>query len=231
MNKYSLTRTTDLLGEEAIYKLKTAKVLIAGLGGVGGFCLEALARSGVSSFVLIDADSFEESNLNRQLLCTDDNLNSLKTDAAEERVLEINPEAFVQKHPLFINESNIDCFLNDIDIVVDAIDSINSKCYLLKRCIEKNIPVVSSMGAALRTDPTLVRTSDISRTSSDPLAKAVRQNLRKDGIETGIQCVYSIEKPKEFNGKYLGSIVTVTGTFGLVLAQLAINQLTKKADS
>ncbi len=226
MRDNSLIRTTSLLGKEAIYKLNTARVLIAGLGGVGSFCLEALARSGVGSFVLIDADTFEESNLNRQLLCTEDNINLLKTDAAEERVHKINPDAKVQKHSLFLNESNIDAFLNDIDLVVDAIDSLDSKCYLLKRCIEKKIPAVSSMGAALRKDPTLVRTSDISKTSSDPLAKAVRQNLRKDGIETGIQCVYSIEKPKEFNGEYLGSIVTVTGTFGLVLAQLAINELT-----
>lgn len=227
MNTESFIRTEEIIGKNTMTKLSNSRVLIAGLGGVGGFCLEALVRSGIRSFVLIDADTFEQSNLNRQLFCLSDNIGSCKTDAAESRAKMINPEVQITKHTLFLNEENIDGFLNDIDLAVDAIDSVPSKCFLLKRCIEKKIPVVSSMGAALRRDPTLVRTSDISKTSSDPLAKTVRSILRKDGIETGIQCVYSIEKPSAYNGKFLGSVVTVTGTFGLVLAQLAINQLAK----
>ena len=218
----NLIRTESLLGKQAMEKLSKAKVLIAGLGGVGGYCLEALARSGVNKFVLIDADKFEQSNLNRQMLCLYSDIGMLKVDKAEERVHLINPNAEIEKHAIFLNSENIDGFLDGIDLVVDAIDSVESKCCLLNKCIEKKIDVVSSMGAALRVDPTLVRTADISKTTCDPLAKAVRKN-----VSSGVECVYSLEKPMPYNGEFLGSIATVTGTFGLVLAQLAINKIIK----
>ncbi len=221
------SRTEAILGTESVKKLNNATVLIAGLGGVGGFCLEALVRSGVNSFVLIDSDVFEASNINRQMLCLSNSIGSHKTDMAEKRALAINPDVKITKHSVFLDENNTDGFLENIDLVIDAIDSVPSKCYLLKRCIERKIPVVSSMGAALRKDPTLVRTADISKTFSDPLAKTVRTILRKEGIESGIICVFSTEKPAQFNGSYLGSLITVTGTFGLTLAQVAIDILTQ----
>ena len=221
-----LSRTEAILGLNSVEKLKKASVLIAGLGGVGGYAMEGLARCGINTFILIDSDKFEETNLNRQLLCLKSDIGKNKVDIAKERILAINPDATVLTYNEFIDSSNIDRFLNmKPTVVVDAIDSIESKYFLLKRCVERNIPVVSSMGAALRKDPTAIRIADISKTSGDPLAKQVRTKLRQNGITGGIACVYSTEIPVKTSDGTLGSLATVTGTFGLALAQLAVDTI------
>ena len=225
MRQDALLRLEKLFGQQALNRFSAAKVLVAGLGGVGGFALEALARCGIGSFVLVDADRFEDSNMNRQILCTEDTVASFKTDTAEKRILSINPSARIEKHPVFLDGSNFDSILTlDTDVVVDAIDSVESKCWMIQRCIETGIPVVSSMGAALRMDPTKIAVGDISETHTDPLARAVRRELGKRGISKGVKCVFSKEAPARRDGA-LGSFVSVTGVFGLTLAQIAIDEI------
>lgn len=226
MHLKRLLRTESILGLEAIEKLQNSTVLLVGLGGVGGYALESLARSGIGSFILIDSDRFDETNLNRQILCLQSNIGKLKTDIAKERILSIDSNIQIQTYPVFLDETNIDYFLEmKPNIVIDAIDSVTSKCKLLQKCVEKNIPVVSSMGAALKKSPILIRTADISQTSGDAIAKLVRTNLRKIGITNGIECVYSTEAPCKQDNKVLGSLASVVGTFGLTLAQCAINRI------
>lgn len=221
-----LLRTELILGKEKIEKLSNAKVLIIGLGGVGGYTLEALARSGVRNFTLVDSDRFDETNLNRQLLCTIDTIGKYKTIAAKERLLSIDKGIKIVTKEIFISSENINSiFQTKYDLVVDAIDSLDSKCSLIKYCVNNGIKVVSSMGAGFRTDPTKIKIDDISKTFGDPLAKKVRQQLSKDGITTGVPCVFSSEKPIEHDYKTIASLVTVTGAMGLALAQLAINSL------
>lgn len=221
------SRTQAVLGSENIKKLCSSHVLIAGLGGVGGYALEALARMGVGRFTLIDSDVFELSNINRQILCLSSNIGMSKSKAAKERVLAINPEASVSTMQLFIEESNIESIIAlKPDVVIDAIDSVASKCLLLSSCLKSGINVVSSMGAALRKDPCRIMTADISKTYGCPLAKAVRTGLKEYGITEGIQCVFSPEKSTPVQKGVLGSLPTVTGPFGFTLASLAVSVLT-----
>jgi len=219
MTEQAYSRTLAVLGEEKLEKLKRSHILIAGLGGVGGYALEALTRMGAGQFTLVDKDVFDESNLNRQILCLSTNIGTDKVQAAKERVLAINPDAKVEIFKVFIDGSNIDSLLDTCpDAVVDAIDSVGSKCLLLAKCRERNIPVVSSMGAARRQDPTKVLIADISNTHSCPLAKAVRTGLRKYGITEGIRCIFSPEKVSCAQSGILGSLPAVVGAFGFAAA-------------
>ncbi len=220
-----LSRAEAILGSEKLRKLANSHILIAGLGGVGGHCLETLARMGVRKFTVVDCDRFEASNMNRQLLCTQKTLGMLKTDAAVLRLRELDDSIEVKAFSVFIDSSNADALLDGVDLVADAIDSIDSKCLLISRCIEKKIKIVSSMGAALRSDPTKVRTGDISDVYGCPLAKQVRKKLKDYGITEGVPCVFSPEKTLPVTDGILGSLPSVTGTFGLVLAQLAADIL------
>lgn len=222
-----LSRLENVLGEENVKKLVGSTALVCGLGGVGGHCVEALARCGISSFILVDKDVFEISNLNRQTLSDFHNIGRAKTEVARERILSINPDAKVKIYTQFLDKSNTDEILsNNIDIAVDAIDSIQSKTHFLLSCLDKKISVVSSMGAALRTDPLKIRTDDILNTFGCPLAKLVRKTLVENGYQGGIMCVFSPEKSKKREmGQSLGSYAPVTGSFGLVLADLAIRSL------
>lgn len=215
-----------LIGEKNIDKLQNSSVMIAGLGGVGGTAFEALLRCGIGHFILIDSETFDETNLNRQILCTRETVGKLKTEAAKERALSIDESVEVETFPTFIDENNILSFLDKKpDLVVDAIDSVSSKVFLLASCVKRGIPVVSSMGAGLRTNPTLLKISDIGQTFCDPLAKEVRRRLREEGIESGIKCVFSTEKPKAKENNLIASACTVTSAFGNTLAQAALDTL------
>lgn len=215
-----------LIGEKNIERLINSTVMIAGLGGVGGTAFEALLRSGIGHFILIDSETFDETNLNRQILCTRDTIGKLKTEAAKERALSIDESVEVETFPTFIDEENILSFLDKKpDLVVDAIDSVPSKVFLLASCVKRGIPVVSSMGAGLRTNPTLLKIADIGDTFCDPLAKEVRKRLKEEGIERGIKCVFSTEKPKAPVNGLIASTCTVTSAFGNALAQAAIDTL------
>jgi tRNA threonylcarbamoyladenosine dehydratase len=188
-------RISMLLGVEALGIMKRASITIVGLGAVGSFALEAIARSGVGPLRLVDFDVVKPSNTNRQILALSENLGKMKTDIAKARVHSINPDCEVECFETFFDPAGFArVFERPTDIVVDAIDSLNPKIALLALCCSHDIPVVSSMGAARKLDPSMVLAGDISEASVDKLALRVRKRLRKEGIYCGIRCVYSIEE-------------------------------------
>ncbi|SHO48348.1 tRNA threonylcarbamoyladenosine dehydratase [Desulfopila aestuarii] len=244
MERFS--RIHRLLGDKRFRRLQEKRVTVVGLGAVGGYVVEGLARAGISTLRLIDYDTIQPTNLNRQILALESTLGRLKADAARERVLQINPQCNVEALPIFAADETLDDILSPApDLLIDAIDSLNPKVQLLAGAYERQIPTLSSMGAALRTDPSRIRLADIFDTDNCPLARLVRKRLRRRNIGRGIRCVFSNEKvdfdysqasdeeqvgetPYSERGRernVLGSLPTVTGIFGLILANEAIMQL------
>lgn len=235
MDKRKLLRISRFLGDEAVDSLWDRFVVVVGVGAVGSYSLEALARSGIGTFRLVDFDTVEYSNINRQLVALESTIGKRKVDVACERVHDIEHETKVEVLPIYVDEQSIESVFAPFDgkapdLIVDAIDSVPSKCLLLAQAYHRGIPVVSSMGAALRKDPTLVRTGDLMDTWGCPLAKQVRTALRKQDVGKGIDVVFSPEVVEFTYGqdgrkKVLGSLPTLTGIFGLNLAHLALNRL------
>lgn len=242
MDQFS--RTKQLLGDDAMQKIQSAKVAVFGLGAVGSFAVEALARTGVGQLCLIDFDKVDASNINRQLFALNSTIGREKALLAQDRVKDINPACRVTIHNAFINADSLPDLLEpDMDVVVDAIDGLNSKVNLLVAAKQMGLHVVSSMGAGGRTDPSQIRTGDISETQVCPLARVVRRRLRRRGVQEGIRTVYSIEPPLnkqpyneedavdalEDHGRSrppIGTITWVPGIFGLNLACEAVHFLT-----
>ncbi|MGE4283192.1 MAG: ThiF family adenylyltransferase [Clostridia bacterium] len=192
---HSFSRTELLLGTDGLEKLCQSKISIFGIGGVGSFTVEALARSGVGKFVLIDDDTVCLTNINRQLHATRKTVGKPKVDLMRDRIMEINPKAQVTVYQEFYSEENAQRLIhNDSDYIIDAIDTVSAKLDLIVRAKEKNIPVMSSMGAGNKLDPTRFEVTDIYKTSIDPLARVMRRELRKRGIES-LKVVYSKEEP------------------------------------
>ena len=188
-------RSEMIFGKENIAKLSRASVAVFGLGGVGGSAVEALARAGVGEFHLIDSDRFSESNLNRQMLATRDAVGRLKVEVAKERILSINPDAIVRVYPIFfLPESEGSIPFAKLDYVVDAIDTVSAKILIAKRCHEAGIPIVSCMGCGNRIDPQKLCVMDLFDTKNDPLARVMRRELRKLGINS-LPVVCSDETP------------------------------------
>ena len=229
------SRTRMLLGDAAMDRLKRARVAVFGVGGVGGHVVEALTRSGVGALDLIDSDRVELSNLNRQIIATRDTLGMLKVNAAKARVLSINPDCQVQTHPIFFLPETADQFdFTQYDYVVDAIDTVAGKLQLIEAAKAAGVPVISSMGAGNKLDPTAFRVADISETSVCPLARVMRRELRKRGIEH-VKVVYSTEPAlspapadEETDRRSTpGSVAFVPAVAGLVLAGEVIKDLIK----
>lgn len=242
MNRF--LRTEMLLGPEAMNKLKKARVAVFGLGAVGSYAVEGLARSGIGHLRLIDFDIVKGSNINRQLYATTSTIGRFKTELAVARVKDINPDCRVEPVNLFVNsESVAEPFDMDFDVVIDAIDSLSPKVALITEAVNRGLFIVSSMGAATRTDPLLIRAGDISETKVCPLAKIVRKRLKDNGITKGVRCIYSIEPDKKRSNtsdipdtleeekdslgkgrqrKPLGSLSVLTGMFGLIAAREAL---------
>lgn len=193
LNEFS--RTQLLLGKEAMEKLKNSTVAVFGIGGVGTFVVEALARSGIGSFALFDDDKVCLTNINRQLIATRKTIGKNKVEVMAERIQEINPKAKVTTHQVFYMPDNADEYdLTGYDYIVDAIDTVTAKLELIVRAKANNIPIISSMGAGNKLNPTQLEVADIYKTSMDPLAKVMRHELKKRGIEN-LKVVYSKEKP------------------------------------
>jgi Dinucleotide-utilizing enzymes involved in molybdopterin and thiamine biosynthesis family 1 len=191
----SFSRSELLLGKAAMNRLKECSVAVFGIGGVGSYTVEALARSGIGRLVLIDDDKVCLTNINRQLIATTKTVGKPKVEVMKERVLEINPKAIVETYQTFYSPETSDELLNDsYDYVVDAIDTVTGKINLVVKCKELNIPIISCMGAGNKLDPTQFRVSDIYKTSIDPLSKVMRKELRKRNIES-LKVVYSMEEP------------------------------------
>ncbi len=245
MERFSRTRC--FLGEEKFTLLQKAMVTIVGLGAVGGYAAEGLARAGIGHLRLVDFDTIQPSNINRQILALESTIGQAKVEAARERISHINPECHVEAMQIFAAEETLDTILFPRpDILIDAIDSLNPKVQLLAGAHQRGITTFSSMGAALRSDPSKIKTGDIMTSNHCPLAKHVRNRLRRLGIEGGIHCIYSTERvnfsyqgpektetaasPYENRGRkrnVLGSLPTITGIFGLTLANEVILHLTE----
>ena len=188
-------RTRLLVGDEPINKLNAAKVAVFGVGGVGGFCVEALARAGIGTLHLYDDDTVSESNLNRQLIALHSTIGKPKVEVMAARVLDINPNCAVEAVPMFYLPENADSVdLSQYDYVIDAIDTVAAKLELVKRCHELNVPIISAMGSGNKLDPSAFVVTDISKTQGCPLARVMRKELRKRGINH-LKVVYSEEEP------------------------------------
>ena len=191
----TFSRFSMLIGEESVARLHKARVMVFGLGGVGGNAVEALARAGIGEFDLIDADSFAKSNLNRQTLSSLPNIGRKKVDVAEERIKSINPSAIVHKHAHFyLPEDPGDIEIEKADFVIDAIDTVSAKMDIIIKCYSLGIPMVSALGCGNRLDPSKLVIADIHKTELDPLAKVIRKNCRDAGIKS-LRVVYSTETP------------------------------------
>jgi tRNA A37 threonylcarbamoyladenosine dehydratase len=243
MNQF--VRTQQLMGPAAMAKIKKARVAVFGLGAVGSFATEALARSGVGYLRLVDFDRVDASNINRQLYALHSTIGRRKARLAQERVMDINPLCAVDIHDTFVNADSLtDLLSRDIDVVVDAIDGLNSKVNLIFGAVTMGLPVVSSMGAAGKMDISMIKTGDLAETCVCPLARVVRQRLHRRGVYEGVVCVYSIEKalnklpcPQQDDMDGLashgrprppiGTIPWVPGVFGLHLAAEVVKMITR----
>lgn len=229
-------RTEMLLGEDGCEKLKAATVTVVGVGGVGGFAAEMLARAGVGHLVVVDSDEVSVTNRNRQVLALVSTVGRPKCEVLKERLEDINPEIDVRIINSYVTGENNDELFGDLkmDFLVDAIDTLTPKIYLIKYCLERGIPMVSSMGAGAKIDATAVRIADISETRMCPLAHMLRKRLHKIGIYTGFDAVFSIEEPRrdsvvieESRNKksQVGTISYLPAVFGAACAQVAIRQI------
>lgn len=229
------SRTEMLLGQDAVAKLATYRVAVFGVGGVGGYVVEALVRSGIGAIDLIDSDEVALSNINRQIIATRKTLGMPKVEAAKERVLEINPNCKVTTHQIFYTPETADQFdFSEYDYVVDAIDTVSGKLSLIEQAKAANVPIICSMGAGNKLDPTKFEVADISKTSVCPLARVIRTELKKRKIN-GVKVVYSKEPPitqkkvQIQNGKQTpGSISFVPSVVGLIIAGEVIKDLIKE---
>ena len=219
-------RTEALIGAEGVEKLKKARVAVFGIGGVGGFVVEALARAGVGAIDLIDNDCVSESNINRQIVALQSTLGKPKTEVAKARIEDINPDIRVCTYNLFILPENASQFdFSPYDYVVDAIDTVSGKIAIIERARLAGVPVISCMGTGNKLNPTAFEVADIEKTSVCPLARVMRRELKKRGV-TGVKVVYSKEEPKSagIDGAP-SSISFVPSVAGLILAGAVIQDL------
>lgn len=226
----SFERTELIIGKRALETLRKSCVIIFGLGGVGGHALEALVRSGVGSIDIVDSDTVDVTNLNRQLLATSETVGELKVDVAEHRMKSIMPDISIRKFPFFYDAETADEFdFEGYDYVIDAIDSVSSKIELILRCQDCGTPVISAMGCGNRMNPSKLYVTDIYRTSMDPLAKVIRRELRTRGVKK-LKVVCSSEQPiKPKFGidkkRTPGSTAFVPGAAGLLIASEVVRDL------
>lgn len=218
-------REIRLIGEDGLGKLTNSRVIVFGLGGVGSFVVEALARSGIGELVLVDSDRICPSNLNRQLFALHSTLEELKVDVAEKRILDINPDCHVVKFPMFYLPENAETIdLSRYDYIVDCIDTITAKLEIITRATSLSIPVISCMGTGNKLDPSKLQISDISKTSVCPLARVMRLELRKRGINH-LRCVFSTEEPIKTGKPEPGSTAFVPSSAGLLIASEVVRNL------
>lgn len=193
---HQFSRNELAIGKQGLETLKNSTVAVLGIGGVGSFSAEALARSGVGRLVLVDKDDVDITNVNRQLIALLSTVGRQKVELMKERIADINPDCEVIALKMFYTEDTYEQFFSyGLDFVVDASDTISYKIHLMKQCLERNIPIISSMGAANKMDPTRFKIADISKTHTDPIAKVIRTRLRKEGVRKGINVVFSDESP------------------------------------
>ena len=222
----SFARVKMLIGDDAFQKLSNSSVAVFGVGGVGGYTVEALARSGVEKITVFDSDVVAKSNLNRQIIATTQNIGTSKVEAVKERVKSINPNAQIQIHKVFYLPENANDFdLSIYDYVVDAVDTVSAKLEIIERAIKAGVKVISCMGTGGKTDPTMLRVAPIEKTKGCPLARVMRRELKARSL-SGVKVVYSEEQTQQVstakaeNGKSIPpSMIFVPATAGLILAR------------
>lgn len=232
--KKQFSRTARVLGESAIQTLSASRVAIFGLGGVGGYVAEALVRSGVGKFDLIDHDKVDITNLNRQIIATHKTIGREKTEVMRERMLSINPEADITVHSCFFLPENADDFdFAEYDYIIDAVDTVTAKIELILKARRAEVPIISSMGTGNKLNPAMLEVADIYKTSVCPLARVMRRELKKRGIEK-LKVVYSREEPVKASdvslsdGRIPGSTAFVPPAAGLLIASEVIKDLLEK---
>ena len=233
--KEEYSRTAYIYGEESIKKLNNSRVAVFGVGGVGGFACEALARAGVGGIDIFDRDTVSLSNINRQIIALQSTVGRAKVDVMKERIADINPDCKVNAYEVFYLPENADQFdLTGYDYIIDAVDTVSAKLEIVCRADACQVPVISAMGAGNKTDPTMFEVSDINKTEVCPLARVMRRELRKRGVEK-LKVVYSKEEPMKResadieNGKTVpGSLSFVPSVMGLIIAGEVIKDLIKQ---
>lgn len=222
--KEQFERTSLLVGEEAISKLNNSKVLIFGVGGVGGYVAEALARTGVGSITIVDKDTVSESNINRQIIALHSTVGRDKVDVLKERMLDINPDIQVDARKCFFLPDNAHEFdFSQYDYIVDAVDTVTAKLQIIVQAKEASVPVISAMGAGNKVHPEMFEIADIYKTEMCPLAKVMRRELKNRGIKK-LKVVYSKEKPV-YKGDVPGSIAFSPSVAGLLMASEVVRDL------
>lgn len=220
-------RTEMLLGKEATDKLNNARVAVFGVGGVGSYTVEALARAGIGAIDVIDKDKVDESNINRQLIALYSTLGRDKAEVAKDRILDINPDCRVNAISMFfLPENECDFDFDSYDYVVDAVDNVSAKLSLIKKCKETKTPIICSMGTGNKLNPCGFKVADISKTSVCPLAKIVRTECKKRGYKN-VKVVYSEEEPIKTSERTPGSVSFVPSAAGLIIASEVIKDLIK----
>jgi len=222
-------RVEQLIGKNNLEKIKNTTVLVVGLGGVGGYAVESLVRSGIENIIIIDHDKIDITNLNRQIISTSANINKPKIEACQERIKNINSNTDLVSHQIFLDETNID-ILNkyQIDYIIDACDSVKTKKLLIDYSIKNNIKLISSMGTANKLDPTKLEIIDIRKTSYDPLAKILRKYVTEQKINKKIMVVSSTEPP--LKKENLSSLIFVPATAGILCANYVIKDIIKDTE-
>ncbi|PBG22791.1 tRNA cyclic N6-threonylcarbamoyladenosine(37) synthase TcdA [Clostridioides difficile] len=226
------TRTSFLVGDDGIKKLNNSNIIVFGVGGVGSFTVEALARAGVGNITIVDFDDVDITNINRQIPALHSTVGRYKVDVMEERILDINPNINIKKIRSLYNKDTSDEILTErYDYVVDAIDMVSSKIHIIETCEKKGLKIISSMGMGNKLDPTKIVVTDIHKTSTCPLAKVMRKELRDRGIKK-LKVVYSTEQPIELKKKVMngrkvtpGSVSFVPSVGGLIIASVIVNEL------
>ncbi len=240
MSNARFARTELMLGEKAMELLHDSRVVIVGLGAVGGYAAETLTRAGLGNIRLVDFDKVQATNINRQLYALESTIGQAKVEAARKRILDINPDCHVETMECFAHVETLEEILaGEITVVIDAIDSFNPKIELLAAARKRDLSIVSSMGAALKSDPDKIQTAALEKSHGCALARVVRKKLRQRGIPIDFTCVFSTERPtpaltsedhhdelvleRGRKRRTLGSLPTITGIFGLRMAQAALD--------
>ena len=217
-------RTISLIGKINFKKIQEKTILVVGIGGVGGYATESLVRTGIKNIILIDHDTIDISNINRQIISTNKNIGNVKVDEFKKRILDINPECNVITHKLFLDRTNYNLLDNyKIDYIIDCCDSVDTKKLLIDYSLEKDIKLISSMGTANKLDPTKLEITDIRKTSYDPLAKILRKYVNDKKINKKIIVVSSTEEP--IKNKNLSTMIFVPATAGLLCSQYVIKDI------
>ena len=226
--QHKFDRLIKVIGSDNFNFIKNKKVLVLGLGGVGGYIVEGLIRSGIENIIIIDSDIVEESNMNRQIIATNKTLGKNKVDVLKERILSINENVQVETINKFIDESNInELFSSDIDYYIDAEDTVKTKQAFIKECLDRKVKFITCLGTGNRLDPSKLEITDIRKTSYDPLARKIRKYVNDNKLKGKIPVLYSKEIPIKTEGK-VGSTIFVPASAGLLIASHVIRDLIKK---